>query len=411
MAVVGGGPAGLAAATELAKLGVANIVVLEREAQAGGVPRHCGHSPFGMREFGRCYRGARYANHLVALAQNAGVDVRVNTTVVSAAAGGKLTLATAHGARRLEARRVVLSTGARETPRAARLVSGSRPLGVLTTGALQAMVYLQKKIPFTRPLIVGSELVALSALLTCRHAAIKPVALLEADNRLTAWRGAGLLPRLLGVPVRLETEVVEILGAARVSGVRVANAAGATETLRCDGLVFTGQFTPESALMRGGHIAVDARSGGPVIDQFGRCSDPAYFATGNLLRPVETAGWCRREGAQTARCVSLSLAGRLPDGEPRIPLTVADPVIKYVVPQTLAMPAPTQQADVNGMKHLQLRFAQPATGRLSLHSESAEMHSQSVRALPERRVLLALSERLQASQPATLKIHFAPRSA
>ena len=142
--VVGGGPAGLAAATELARLRVADVVVLEREPRAGGIPTHCGHRAFGMREFQRCYNGPRYAECLVARARNAGVRLHTNTTVVSAGEGGHLTLATTDGVSQLVANKVVLSTGARETPRAARLVSGQRPLGIVTTGALQSMVYLKR---------------------------------------------------------------------------------------------------------------------------------------------------------------------------------------------------------------------------------------------------------------------------
>ena len=404
VAVVGGGPAGLAAATELARLGVPDVVVLEREPQAGGAPRHCGHPPFGMREFKRCYSGPQYAGQLVKRAQRAAVDLYVNTTVVSAEKDGKLTLSTPHGISQLEAGRVIMSTGTRETPRAARLISGQRPLGVITTGALQSMVYLKKKIPLERPVIIGTELVSVSALLTCRHAGIKPVGMIEQNPRLTARAGAGLLPKLLRVPVYLGTRLVEIIGTKRVTGVRVINTDGVTRELRCDGVVFTGQFTPESALMGIGHIDVDQHSGGPVVDQFGRCSDPAYFAAGNLLRPVETAGWCWKEGVQTAHWVRASLAGRLPDVSRRVPVTFAGPVLKYVMPQTYAVPE--RDADTTGMTHLQTRFLHAARGRLSVRSDSREIWSKSVYARPERRVLLPLTGRLQCGEPAALNVEF-----
>ena len=404
VAVVGGGPAGLAAATELARLRVADVVVLEREPQAGGIPTHCGHRAFGMREFRRCYTGPRYAECLVARARRAGVSLHTNTTVVSVAEGGQLTLATTDGVSRLAANKVVLSTGTRETPRAARLVSGQRPLGIVTTGTLQSMVYLKKKIPFKRPVIIGTELVSISALLTCRHANIAPVAMLEQSDRLTARSGLGLLPRLLGVPLYFETRVDEIMGAQRVTGVRIKNAGGATSLLKCDGVLFTGQFTPESALLRMGHLAVDAYSGGPVVDQFGRCSDPTYFATGNLLRPVETAGWCWKEGVQTAHCVHLSLAGQLREADRCVPITFADPTIKYIVPQTFS--ASMGATPAVGMKHLQLRFLQPARGRLTLCADTTEIQSKSVHAVPERRILLQLNKRLNSSRLTKLNIEF-----
>ncbi len=404
VAIVGGGPAGLATATELTRLGITDVVVLERESQAGGIPRHCGHSPFGIHEFKRCYTGPQYAQHLVKRVQRSNVALHVNTTVVSADRGGELTLTTAHGIIQLKANIVVLSTGVRETPRAARLVSGQRPLGIVTTGALQSMVYLKKQIPFAQPIIIGTELVSLSALLTCRHANIKPVAMLEQSNRLTARKGLGLLPKVLGVPVYLETRIVEIMGARRVTGVRMINTVGVTENLQCDGLVFTGQFTPESTLLQMGHLEVDRHSGGPVVDQFGRCSDPVYFATGNLLRPVETAGWCWKEGVHTAHYVTMSLTGQLCDIDQRTPITFNSPAIRYIMPQFFS--ASTCNHRRKGMKHLQMRFLTPANGCLSLHSGSQEVCSKSIRALPERRILLPLTTLSNLSQPETLKVEF-----
>ncbi len=403
VAIVGGGPAGLATATELARSGITDVVVLERESLAGGIPRHCGHSPFGMREFGRCYNGPRYAKNLVRRARNAGVDVCLNTTVVSAGKDGILTLSTRHGVSILNANRVVLSTGARETPRAARLVSGQRPLGIVTTGALQSMVYLQQKKPFTRALIIGTELISLSALLTCRHANITPLAMLEKSDRMTAHSGLQLLPKLLGVPIYFQTRISEIIGTKRVEGIRMLNACGTIEDLQCDGIVFSGRFTAESSLARNGHLQVDTHSGGPVIDQFGRCSDPVYFATGNLLHPVETAGWCWKEGVHLAHCVRLSLAGRLDDGE-HVPIKFDSPMIKYIVPQNFFVAA--HDTGMAGMKHLQLRFTKPAKGRLSLHLNSREIRSKLVRTMPERRILLALPDQLHSNHPSSLAIKF-----
>ncbi|MDY6860366.1 MAG: FAD-binding protein, partial [Pseudomonadota bacterium] len=176
--IVGAGPAGLAAAAELKARGVGSVLVLEREAQAGGIPRHCGHFPFGMREFHRLLRGPAYAARLLARAQAAGAVIKTGVTVTALHPGPGLSVASAGGLRQITARRVLLCTGVRESTRAARLIGGTKPGGVLSTGALQGMVHLQALRPFRNPVVLGTELVSFSALLTCRHLGIRPAAMI-----------------------------------------------------------------------------------------------------------------------------------------------------------------------------------------------------------------------------------------
>ena len=405
VAIVGGGPSGLAAATQLKNLGVTSVVVLEREPQAGGIPRHCGHPPFGMREFKRIYTGPRYARRLVEHALNAAVTLCLDTSVISIEPGGVLQLSSPMGLHELRATRVIICTGIRETPRAARLISGQRPLGITTTGALQSMVYLQNKTPFKKPIIIGSELVSFSALLTCRHAGIRPAAMLEQYSRITARTGSQLLPGILGVPVHLNTRVVEVLGQQRVSGVNVCDInTGKTRTLECDGLLFSGQFIAESSLMRSSHLQTNPQTGNPVIDQYGRCSDLDFFATGNMTHPVETAGVCWSDGVQTAHYVYASLSGSLGRQDQRLKIDLASSQIKYIVPQMLSLPAdPAQQA---GMKQIRLRFKTPGYGRLSMRTHSEELVAKSIHALPERRVELPIPELLALNPSTSLEIQF-----
>lgn len=329
--------------------------------------------------------GPNYAAALVKRAENAGVQIHVNTTVARIFDGGKLLVSTGEGCMEIIAKRVILSTGVRETPRAPRLISGGRPLGIFTTGTLQSMVYLKDTVPFRRPVIVGTELVSFSALLTCRHAGIKPVAMIEANRRITARTFCRSLPALLGVPLRLNTRLTEIIGKGRVTGVRVTDKADSERIIDCDGVLFTGQFTPESALLRMGNLDVNQASGGPVVDQYGRCSDPAYFATGNLLRPVETAGWCWNEGKKTATTVMRCLAGRLPSGERRVGIVSGSPVVKFTVPQEISLPSLG-----NDPLNIQLRFSNAAKGRLSAQCDGKTIWAKNLTVLPERRVLVPL---------------------
>jgi thioredoxin reductase len=412
VAIVGAGPSGLALASELASAGIDGVVLLERESEAGGIPRHCGHSPYGMREFRRILSGPEYARRLVALALRYGVVLRTAVTITGIEAGGSLLLSSAAGMERLHADRVVLCTGNRETPRAPRLVSGSRGLGIVTTGALQSMLYLKRRLPFKRPLIVGSELVSFSALLTCRHAGIKPVAMIEARPQVTAWRIASLLPPLLGTRLWLNTALREIHGDDRVSAVDVERGAEASMTLDCDGVVFSGCFVSESSLVRVSHLELDPASGGPSIDQYGRCSDPDYFSCGNQLHPVDTAGWCWAEGRDTAASLVASLDGRLDAAGRSLAIKGASPVIRYFTPQRITMMEPGYSNKAPAAhRQLQVRLARDARGRLSLRDGARELSGRNISARRERRVLLPLPPLARLQQCQSLSLEFEPAQA
>jgi thioredoxin reductase len=313
VAIIGAGPGGLSIATELKKLGVDNVTLLERESTAGGIPRHCGHSPFGMREFHRVLRGAEYTRRLAGQAGKAGVEIRLNSTVTEIGQSGELSLSTPEGRQQLEADRVVICTGAREQPRSARLVSGTRPQGVMTTGALQSMIYLKQQKPFKRPVIIGTEMVAFSAFLSCRHAGMKPVAVIEAEPVISWWRLAALFPRLLGTPVLTDTSLETIDGQSQVQAVTLKRPSGELAKVECDGVIFTGKFIGESSLANMAGFEIDSTTNSPFVDAYGRCSNINYFATGNLRYPLKTAGQCWREGRDMARQVKASLDGKLPD--------------------------------------------------------------------------------------------------
>jgi len=399
--VIGGGPAGLSAATELKRLGVSRVAVIEREPIAGGIPRHCGHSPFGMREFMRVLSGPQYAKKMVKVTLDAGVEVLTSTSVVEAMPGGRLIITSNKGLEEKTARRIVIATGVRETPRAPRMISGTRPLGVLNTGALQSMIYLKNQKPFERPVIVGTELVSFSAIQTCRHAKIRPVAMFEESDRVTARWPTAEFARLVGVPVQLKTRLLEIRGNERTSAVVVLDHNGVKHTIECDGVILTGQFTPDVSLARNGHLAVDPASGGPVVDQFGRCSDPAYFATGNILRPVETAGWCWNEGRKTGRWVANDLAGKLSQQGRKLQIVTGDNIVRFAVPQRIQLPYGTA-----GMQDLQLRFSKSAKGNLVALSDNKVVYKKRMNVHPERRFLIPLSKIVGSREGGRIELRF-----
>ena len=420
VAVVGGGPAGLSAASELKRQGVSRVVVLEREPEAGGIPRHCGHPPFGMGEFKRVLTGPKYAKRLVDVALKAGVEIHTQTTVVEARAGGELLTTTNLGVQIIRPRRVIYATGVRETPRSARLISGNRVQGIINTGALQSMIYLKNKMPFRRPVIIGTELVSFSSILTCRHAKIKPVAIIEESNQIIArWpyafipnlmdipfrAGIRFAPWMFGVPLHLGTRLVSIKGKGSIQAVQIEHANGVQREIECDGVILTGRFTPESSLALCGHLQVDPATGGPVVDQYGRCSDPVYFATGNVLRPVETAGWSWKEGLRCGALVAQDLRNELPNPVGELAVLSGSPLIKFTMPQKISLPI-VQTGDQSGMEYLQLRFLRPAKGVLEAHSDKKCIWEKRLMVYPEHRILVPLKELIQHSTGGQIKMDF-----
>lgn len=282
--IIGGGPAGLSAARRLADLGVANVTVLEREQESGGIPRHCGHSGFGWQSHHRIWTGPRFAAELRRSVE--GLDVRTGHTVLGID-GDVLSIQNANGVSQISAKRILLATGTRETPRAARLIGGSRPQGVMNTGALQAHVFLRRHKPFERPVIVGSEWVSFSAILTCRHLGIRPVMMIEENERISAPRPGDLIARLVyGVPVLTRTTLVSIEGRSQVEAV-VIEKNGQHQRVACDGVILTGQFVPEASLL---------------------VNKPDVMLAGNVQGELKTSGLCWREGRAAAEQIARSLA-------------------------------------------------------------------------------------------------------
>jgi hypothetical protein len=269
--------------------------------------------------------------------------------------------------------------------RSARLVSGDRPIGVVTTGALQSYIAFYKLMPFRRPLIVGSELISFSALLTCLTHGARPVAMIEPEARALARAPVSWFSGLVGVPLRTGTRLVDIRGRDRVEAA-VIRQDGADTEIACDGILLTGRFIPEAALLMQLTPGVDAANLGPSVDQDGRMENPLFFAAGNVLRPVETGGWAFREGRAIGAVLARDLTQE-PSCDPVTRVTF-DPPIKLAVPNLLR---PRYQGAA-ALEHFQLRFSRPARGTLSLELDGRTVFSRRQDWLPERRVLVPLVE-------------------
>lgn len=378
--VIGAGPAGLGAAELLAARGL-RTVVAERRTETGGIPRLCGHSAFGMREFHRVLGGQAYARRLTEAARAAGADIRCRASVTAIGPDLTASIATPDGLLELRPKAILIATGAREASGAERLLPGERPLGILTTGALQELWHGRGARPFRRPLILGTELVAMSAILTCRAAGATPVALVEPGPEAIARAPFRWLPGTLGIPTHFGTGIDDLVARdGRLAEVVLSTLSG-RRAIAADGLVLTGVFRPESALARLAGVAIDPATGGPVVDTNGQTTRPGIFAAGNLLRGIETAGWCWSEG----RAVAAAILRHLETGQgPGTVPVVAGAGIARLVPQRVA-PGPA------ALDRVQVRLEARTRGRLVVETlAGAVLWSRRLDSGPERRILVPL---------------------
>ncbi|GHH70166.1 oxidoreductase [Streptosporangium violaceochromogenes] len=279
--------------------------------------------------------GPAYARTLAERARAAGATIRTNATVTGWAGDRVIEATTPQGRIRVEARAVVLATGARERPRSARLIPGDRPRGVYTTGHLQNLVHLRHGGVGRRAVVAGAEPVSWSAALTLREAGCRTVLMTTEYPRPEA-------PFLFTVPGRIffgtrvatRTRVSRIIGRPRLRAVEVENLdTGERRIVACDTLVLTGDWVPDHELARLGGIALDPGTKGPVVDGALRTDRPGVFAAGNVLHPVDTADVAALDGAHVARSVLAWLRGRdTPAGQ--VPLVAGAP-FRWVSPEVV----------------------------------------------------------------------------
>ena len=330
--VVGAGPAGLSAARELSLRGVGPVLVVDREGHPGGVPRHCDHRGFGLQDLHRSLSGPAYARRLADRAADAGATLQMATTVARVGPDGTATLVGPSGLEDVRPMAVLLATGARERPRAARLVPGDRPAGVFTTGQLQQWVLLAGLPVGRRAVVVGAEHVAYSAVLTLRHAGVTTVCMVTELPRHQTLAGFAVAARIgLRVPLRTSTRVTALGGRGRLETVDVEDVAtGSVDRIAADTVVFTGDWVPDNELARRMGVVCDPATRGPRTDGWGRTNVAAVAAVGNLVHPGETAGMAALSGRASGR----RLADDLGTGTARVvgglDLTVAFPLVSVV---------------------------------------------------------------------------------
>ncbi len=302
VAIVGAGPSGLRAAADLATALRGDVLVLDRESEPGGIPRHCHHTGYGLRDLRRVMTGPRYAQLLAGRAAGAGAEIRTSAMVTGWTPDGALEVTAPGGRFTVKAAATILATGARERPRTARRIPGDRPAGVLTTGQLQNLVHLHGRKVGHKAVVVGAELVSWSAVLTLKHAGCETVVMTTEYPAADAYRVFSTFgPLYLRTRVATRTRVVRVIGRGRVTGVEVENLqTGQRQVVECDTVVFSGDWIPDHELARSAGICLDEKTLGPVVDTQLRTQQQGIFAIGNLVHPVDTADSAALDGAHVA---------------------------------------------------------------------------------------------------------------
>jgi thioredoxin reductase len=272
-------------------------------------------------------------------------------TGLAAGPGGSqlVTMTSAGGIETVRAAAVLLATGCRERPRAARLVPGDRPAGVMTTGELQQRVYLGGERLAGRALVVGAEHVSFSAAVTLAHAGADVVALVTGHERQQSYAafrlGAAVRWR---IPVWTGSTVSRITGS-RITGSRIGGRGrlagaevtdrrtGATRFVPCETMVFTGDWIPDHELARRAGVALDPGTRGPAVDTALATSVPGVFAAGNLVHAAETADIAALSGRHAARQIAAFLRVGA-SGRDRVPVLVEAP-LRWISPNVIGSAA------------------------------------------------------------------------
>ncbi len=318
LAIVGGGPAGLAAALGAKQAGLKNILIIERDAHLGGILQQCIHSGFGLHMLGTDLTGPEYAEHFIEQVVGSEIELMLESMVTGLTAQRVLTVVNRYGATKVTTQAVVLAMGCRERARGAILIPGSRPAGVYTAGTAQRLVNLQGFLPGREAVILGSGDIGLIMARRLVLEGCKVKAVIEA----MPWPG-GLTRNLVqclhdyDIPLYLQHTVTAIHGSGRVKAVTIAQVdeqlapiPGTAFDCTCDTLLLAVGLIPENELSLQAGLMIDERTGGPVVTPSRETSAPGIFACGNVLQVHDLVDSVSQEGLEAGRAAAAWVQGR-----------------------------------------------------------------------------------------------------
>lgn len=311
--IIGGGPAGLAAALNARHQGIERLLILERDKELGGILNQCIHNGFGLHTFKEELTGPEYAWRYIRQVLEQKISYRLNTMVVDVAQedGWKIVTAMSRekGMTMLRARAVILAMGCRERPRGALNVPGFRPAGIYTAGTAQRLVNMEGYMPGKEIVILGSGDIGLimARRMTLEGATVKVVAeIMPKSGGLT--RNIVQCLEDYGIPLKLNHTVIDIKGKDHIEGVTLAQVdenkepvPGTQEAYRCDTLLLSVGLIPENELTRGLGARMDEKTHGPVVDERLQTTVAGVFACGNVLHVHDLADHVSQEAAEVGK--------------------------------------------------------------------------------------------------------------
>ena len=337
--IIGAGPAGLAAAIELRRLGVDDVLILEREKEPGGILRQCIHDGFGLQRFGESLSGPEYAARFIDRAREEKILCAADTSVIEITPDKRVVAASKRGLAVYQARAVILAMGCRERTREAVRIPGARVAGVYTAGVAQAYLNLKNILVGRKIVILGSGDIGLimARRLTLEGAEVQAVFEIQPHpNGLP--RNIEQCLNDFGIPLFTSRTVTDIRGKTRLSGVTVSEVdenlrpiSGTERDYDCDTLIVSVGLIPENELSEMAGAELDPSTRGPVVDEHYQTTAKGIFAAGNVLQVHDLVDFVSLEAERLAVSVAAYLEkGDLPEAV--IPVE-ADCAIAFTVPQ------------------------------------------------------------------------------
>ena len=348
LVIIGGGPAGMAAAVAAYEAGVRDILILERDNALGGILRQCIHNGFGLHRFGEELTGPEYAYRYEKMVHELGISYMLDTMVIEVSSDRVVTAMNSEsGIFSIQAGAVILAMGCRERPKGALNIAGYRPAGIFTAGTAQKFVNMKGYMPGREVVILGSGDIGLimARRMTLEGASVKAVC------ELMPYSG-GLARNIeqclndFNIPLRLSHTVVNIHGKERLEGVTIARVdenrrpiKESEEYIPCDTLLLSCGLIPENELTKGAGIALDRITGGAKVNGERETEVEGIFACGNVLHVHDLVDYVSEESAIAGRAAANYIAGKR-SKEISVNLKT-DGKVRYTVPQRLTEIADT----------------------------------------------------------------------